>query len=312
MSDTIPAANLNQNTPSYDALEAQIAKDAQEQNAAIEAAKKADDKEKFVYPKKTREEYQEDEELANKHVESEKEQEPEEVSEEKSEETEEKTEEKVETKDDDKKEPEPKAEEDDATSKRIARLAFEAREAKKALRQLQEENARLKGTKPPEEPDEEFTRRVREEAVKISAQNAFLERSNNVYQAGIKEFPDFAEKLSNFKEIGGLPDILIEAVLETDIPTKVFHYLGKNLDEAEHLLTMRPAQMGAAIGKMSANLNTPPPVVQPVIKPQSKAPPPIKPVIGSSKSEPTPEKMSIADFIKMEDDRERKKRYSRN
>lgn len=200
-------------------------------------------------------------------------------------------------------EPEAKADpEPDEFEKRISRMAFEKRAAEKAVRQLQERLDRLEGKAPPLEKDAEFEQQVEIRAKQLAAQNAFNERGNQVYRDGVKAFPDFDSKLAALNELGGISPQLQDAACEAGDAHKILHYLGKNLDEAERIMKMPPAAMGAALAKIDGKINTPSPP-----KPQSKAPPPIKPLAGKGTLELDDEKMPLAEYMKREDARWRER-----
>lgn len=105
---------------------------------------------------------------------------------------------------------------------------------------------------------------------------------------GEKEFKDeFKSAMVTLQNLGAMDNdpaaiAFSEAVLESEMPHKVLHYLGTNPDEATRILSLTPRQQARAIGLIEAQLATakanPPPV--------SKAPPPVKPV-GSRSSAPT-------------------------
>lgn len=171
--------------------------------------------------------------------------------------------------------------------KRIARLAYEKRVAEKEQRRLREEVERLRGQREPLPKDEDVQRQVEERAAQIAAENAYNARSNAIYQAGIKEFPDFEAKLVNLRDIGGISPALVEACDEIGDAHKLIHYLARNLDEAEAVVKASPHRMGAMLGKIATKLAAP--------KPTTKAPPPIQPVTGRANSE-----VSIEDSVRQE------------
>lgn len=207
---------------------------------------------------------------------------------------------KVETKVDDE-EPE---REDEETHKRIARLAGEARIAKREAKALQEEINRLKGLAPKLEPDAELEKVIQERAQQLSAQQAYNDGCNKIFEDGVKLYPDFRDVVTTInKEIGNMPVALVEAAMEIGDPHKIIHYLGKNLDEAERIYSLSPHKMGAALAKLATKANAP-------VKQLSKAPAPIKPISGSAKNNKTPENMSMDEFVKWQDKVDRERRYN--
>lgn len=198
-------------------------------------------------------------------------------------------------------EPEPEAEEpkheDTETEKRIARLAFEAREQRKIAKAATEELARLRGQAPPLPQDQELDARVEARAREIATQQAHNATANAIYQAGVKEFGnDFDKKLALFGEAGiALSPQMIEAAAEAGDAHKIIHYLGRNIDEAERIANLPPHLMGAALAKIAAK-----PIA---VKQQSKAPAPIKPIAGKAKAELSDEEMEIGEYMRREDEK---------
>lgn len=204
-------------------------------------------------------------------------------------------------------EPEVKEDRDDETTKRIARLAAEARIAKRQLKAAQEENARLRGNAPALPQDAEIERQINERATALQAQKAYNDGCNKIFQDGVKLYPDFEQKVGDInKELGSMPVAFVEAAMEIGDPHKIIHYLGSNLDEAERILALPPHKMGAALAKVAQKTNA-----APAPKPVSKAPAPIKPVAGSPKSSSSndPDKMSMDEFVKWQDAQDKKRRY---
>lgn len=115
---------------------------------------------------------------------------------------------------------------------------------------------------------------IESKAKEIAAQQAFNARCNTVYEKGAQAFPDFDRALSNLKMVGGLTKESLESIIESDMPERVIHHLGSNLDEAARILELSPVAQARAIAKLEVKLSTPAP------KPVSKAPAPIEPVGG--------------------------------
>lgn len=257
MSDNVVAnANVQQNTPSANDLEAQMAAD--EASRHVDETHQEDDQ-------------QEDAEPTEDHV------------------------------DPDPVEEAPKQEKENEYEKRLARFAFEKREAQKRARQLEEENLRLKGQAPPETRDAEFERRVAEAAEQRMRQSqaenqvaAFNHRANEIYREGVKDYPDFDKVLNNFRD-NDLPLTreAIESAAEAGDPHKIFYHLGKNIDEAERIFKLPAHQMGVAMSKLSIKLSQ--------TKQQSRVPPPIKPLSGKGSRAVDVANMSTEDFMKHEE-----------
>lgn len=180
-------------------------------------------------------------------------------------------------------EPDPDAEERTKAQKRIDRLTrekWEARRETAALSaRLSEIERQQQATRDPNAPlsPQDFQRAVEQRATEQRQQETFNAQCDEVFDAGTKEFPDFEASLGNFRTLGGLSPALIEAAIETDAAAKVLHYLGKNLEEAETILKLSPARMGAAVAKLASKVSAAPPP-----KPVTKAPAPIKPLASTS------------------------------
>jgi hypothetical protein len=204
------------------------------------------------------------------------------------------------------KEPEPTTEEPDesAAEKRIARLAHAERDQRRQITALNAELARMRGQAPALPQNEEIDHQVRTRVAAEVAQAAHNTKANAIHKAGMQAYPDFETQLIALREVGGLSPDLIEAAAEAGDAHKIFHYLGKNLDEAERVMALAPAAQGAALARINAKVNA-----APAPKPQSKIPPPIKPVAGGSNSgEPDESKMSMADYCALEDGRQYNRR----
>lgn len=153
------------------------------------------------------------------------------------------------------------------------------RAALEAMQKGEEPPAKLPGAAP-----QDFESAVQAEAARIAKLTDFNTRCNAVADRGFQEFPDFKEAAEGYGMLGGAPQEYLEAVTSIPDGHKVYHYLGKNLDEAAHVLRLPPVQMALEIARISQKLNTP---AKPVL---SKAPAPITPLDGTSRNEFDPEK----------------------
>lgn len=178
--------------------------------------------------------------------------------------------------------PDPAEEDRTKAQKRIDRLTAEkwaARRQAAALEARLQEIERQTAQRDPNAPltPADIDRLATQRAAEMRQAEAFNAQCDEAFDAGTKAFPDFEATLGNFRAVGGLPPVLIEAALETDAPHTVLHYLGKHLDEAEDVLKLSPARMGAAVARIAVKASAPPPP-----PPVSKAPPPIRPVQTAS------------------------------
>lgn len=143
------------------------------------------------------------------------------------------------------------------------------------------------GTQQPvrEEDVEARAERLAEQKIAARQQEAKIAelRSN-----GAKEFKaEFDTAMTTLQSLGAMDNdpqaiAFSAAVLESDAPHKVLHYLGTNPDEATRILSLSPVQQARAIGLIEARLATATPNPPSV----SKAPPPVKP-LGARSSAPT-------------------------
>lgn len=198
------------------------------------------------------------------------------------------------------------AKEESEFEKRIARLAYQEREARKQAKALQERLDRLEGKSPALPKDAEIEALAEQKAIELAKMKAYNDRANDIYKSGCDKFPDFPQKLEALKEVGNISVPFVEAVDDTGDAENILYYLGKNPDEAQRIMDLPPHRMGTALGKLSAKLAAPPPP-----KPQSKAPAPIKPISGKAKAEQTDEQMPIDEYMRREDARMRTSRYGR-
>lgn len=120
--------------------------------------------------------------------------------------------------------------------------------------------------------------------------------ADRVWNDGLKEFPDFANTISNLnnsfgEKFGNMAPIIMEAL---DNPHKVMHHLGDNLDEAARILSLSPAKQVAELTKLESSLAT-------KQKQISKVAAPIKTIDGKGKVDPTldSEEISTAEWMKI-------------
>lgn len=189
-----------------------------------------------------------------------------------------------------------KAAEKGEADKQLARAAFEVREARREAKAAKAELDAIKAAHPPAPNSPEArAAEIKSEAAEMVKAQAFNAKCDDIFAAGVKEFPDFRDAIGQFSTIGGLPNALIEAADEAGEPHKILRYLGQHPDEAEALIALSPSRMGAAVAKLVAKATaapTPPPV--------SKAPPPPTTVSGQNRAEIDPYKMSMDDYMKWE------------
>lgn len=161
-----------------------------------------------------------------------------------------------------------------------AKAEARAAAAEALVRQLGGEVPAHEGPKP--QTAEELRAQVRAEMEREQAAQSFNARCNEVFQAGQKAFPDFADAVSDLQNLGVLRSddaTFLSAVLEADAPEKVLHHLAQDPVEATRIAQLPPISQAAALVKLSAKLATPP---APKPKPVSAAPAPIEPIGGAT------------------------------
>lgn len=110
-------------------------------------------------------------------------------------------------------------------------------------------------------------------AKQIAHQQTLNEAANRTYEAGKAEFgADFDAAVSTLQQVTDLSKRtdFLEAVTALPNAHAVYHHLGKNPDEAAHVLALPPVKMAIELANMSAKVGRP--------KAQSKAPAPITPL----------------------------------
>lgn len=123
------------------------------------------------------------------------------------------------------------------------------------------------------------------------------DKSNKVDADGRKRFPDFHDSLSRVtEEIGALfdgygrPTPMGDAVLDSDDPAALLHYLGKNLDVAAELAELRPGQVGRRLERIEAQMKAKPEI--------STAPKPLQPVNARAVARPAESRLSDDELVR--------------
>lgn len=114
--------------------------------------------------------------------------------------------------------------------------------------------------------------RQQQEAMQKQAQG-MVESFNQRREAGMKDYPDFAEVIADASDmpVGNAA----AAIAEAENPAGVMYYLAKNRAQAERIAALSPLKAAIEIGRIESGLKSAPKV--------SNAPPPGKPV-GSKPS----------------------------
>lgn len=201
--------------------------------------------------------------------------------------------------------------EDDEPSheERTRKAYIRARQAERRAKELEAQLAAASGQRQ-ETRDETIQREAQQMARQIAAHEVAVQQQRRIREAADRDYKDFGQVLSGyadtFPDWGGVPQTLIDAATEAAEGSehRVLYHLGKNLDEAERIMALPPARMGAAIAKLAAKLTAPTPPKQ-----VSQAPRPVQEVTTAAVPAPKdPAKMSIGEWIEYEDRRQAERR----
>lgn len=138
--------------------------------------------------------------------------------------------------------------------------------------------------------------RVTQRAEEIATIREVTRRSNDIATKGKQAYgDDFMSSVAAVQdeagplfERSGLPTALGEAVLDSEDPAALLHYLGQNPEEAEDLRDLNAAQLGRRIAKLEAKLSQ---------APTSKPAPTHKPVTPQATARSKPhDQMSDAEW----------------
>jgi hypothetical protein len=193
----------------------------------------------------------------------------------------------------------------------VTRAALARYEAQQRGQQTQDN---VPGQPQPAPPVGLTERDVEARAATIAAQRAdaasFNAQSNAVFESGTASYPDFAAKLAQFDNLGGLGSHIefVKDVITLPNAPQVLYALASDLDHAAHVLALPARQQAMALATLSnhlagsAHAATPAaPAAIPTVT-ASKAPPPIKPIAGKAAQGPADiydKNISMEQFIKM-------------
>jgi len=172
------------------------------------------------------------------------------------------------------------------------RLSQQAQTLEQQVQQYQQQN-------PPAEPQ------PRDVVLSLAQQMAQQMREQETLQASVQKVMSAGQKLPGFDDAcnavneeipfyeSGRPTAFLDAVMDSDAPAKLLHYLGQNPDLAAELANLKPAQMGRRIERIEAQMKA-----GPAAKPVSGAPTPAKP-ISAQRGAKNPEDMSFDEYKAM-------------
>ncbi|MDE1971088.1 MAG: hypothetical protein KGI50_05970 [Patescibacteria group bacterium] len=164
----------------------------------------------------------------------------------------------------------------DWIQRRIDKLTAEKHEERRQREAIEFKLNQYRQAQPIE--GEDMRTAVQRQAEQIVKQRDFDKACNNVFEAGVKDFPNFAETLQTFQLLGGAPADFLETVTSLDGGHKVLHHLGQDPELAERVLSMSPKQQAIELARLETKLS------QTTPKPVSRVPDPIKPIAGAGRS----------------------------
>jgi hypothetical protein len=170
---------------------------------------------------------------------------------------------------------------------RIDQLTRQKNEERAARERAEAEIAALK---PKEEGEQaapfdpkQFEQVIEQRAQALITQREAQRRTQGFIEAGNKEFgaSDFMEKCNEVAALGaGDSPEFMQIITDPELVPdghKLIAALAENPEETQHILSLPPMRMAAALARFAATAKVPE-------KPISKAPPPIKPIGGSAKA----------------------------
>ena len=180
-----------------------------------------------------------------------------------------------------------------ALKRRVTRLTREKYQYEAELAQLrQSSQPRPSAEETPGASAQPLTpEALRAQAREVVALERLNARCDEVAAKGEKAFPDFAEKVKELSaelpiiDRQGRPTPTMEAILDSDDPARLSHYLGSNPEVAAELADLNPRQQARRLALIERDMDA-----QPERKPSS-APTPLTPVKpGAASAAPDPSK----------------------
>lgn len=116
---------------------------------------------------------------------------------------------------------------------------------------------------------------IHRQAQEIAKQERWRETTDRVWNEGLSKFPDWGPQLNNMATLlGGIPQSLTEAAIESGAPHEVLYHLAKNPDEAARIAMMQGTKQAVAIASLAQNFKG--------AKKVTSAPPPIAPKVNGA------------------------------
>lgn len=213
---------------------------------------------------------------------------------------------------------------DEILEKRTAKLARQRDKERQHAQEIEKELRTLKPTyQPTGEPQleqfenpKDFGKALANWYVEQANLQAVAERKHVEQKTFVERVTDFREDLAdvenfNIKKFDALPipDLMADAILDSDCRVKLAVHLTENPDEAKRIASLSPARQASEIGKLEAKLTAPP-----APKKQSQTPAPITPVGGKSSvvtRDLYDPKISTSDYIELYNKRQAELRQQR-
>lgn len=163
-------------------------------------------------------------------------------------------------------------------------------------RRGQGQQAQEEGQPKGQEP-QDIDRLATERAQQLHRQQSIADRANAVLDSGrkLQGFDQAVNVVADevpFTDRKGVPTPFIEAVLDTDKPAELLHWLGNNPDEAAAFANLTPSQIGRRLAKLEERIAR-------EAKSTSSAPTPLRPVQSRSTAGAEPQDSdSIEDWMR--------------
>lgn len=144
----------------------------------------------------------------------------------------------------------------------------------------------------PSEPQPDIRELARKQ-VEIERLNA---RCDDIVADGSKKFKDFGQAVKAIQEEAplfdqrGAPTALLEAVMDSEKPAELLHYLGSNPDIAAELADLSPIRQAKRIGQIERDMKE--------AKKPSAAPKPLEPVKQAASAVKELAQLDYNDFVK--------------
>lgn len=200
----------------------------------------------------------------------------------------------------------PEQREQRKAQRRIERLAAQRTEARTEVQMLRAQLADLQARQQPQDAGndrqppktntaDDIEARATERAQEMRERERVAEKLSKVMEKGrkLEGFGAAVDALHEEVPItdrNGRPTAFFAAVLDSDDPAALAHYLGNNPDEAAEYRGLSPAQIGRRLAKLEDRLK------RDAKQQTSKAPTPMRPVNSQASIQPDESKMTDAEW----------------